>query len=167
MEGKMNRLVYLGVFIVSALILAGGLLFLCAAVAVPERFPLAIILLIIGAIGAGWSAFAYRKWSSVQPEALAARITDLAAQNDGELAISQIMSAFDVSASVAQAGIDQLVAKRQCRAESRGTQTFYIFPGLKEQKVARKCTYCGSTFPVKQALQKCPNCGGNLELVKE
>jgi len=162
----MNRLVYLGVFVVSALVLALGLLFLCAAIAAPERWLLALILLVVGAIGAGWSAFAYRRWASVQPGALTARITDLAAENDGELALAQVMSTFDVPASVATAAIDELVQKRQCHREARGDQVLYVFPGLKERKVVRKCAFCGSTFPVKQALQKCPNCGGSLELVK-
>jgi hypothetical protein len=162
----MNRMVYLGVFIVSALLLASGVLFLCAATVVPERFGLAIVLLVLGAIGAGWSAYAYRKWANVQPGALAARITDLAAKNDGELALSQVMSAFGVPASAAQAAIDELLSKGQCRREARGDQVIFVFPGLKEHKVVRKCIYCNSTFPVKQALQKCPNCGGSLELVK-
>jgi hypothetical protein len=163
----MNRIIYLGVFIVSALILALGVLFLCAAITVPERLPLAIILFLLGAMGAGWSALSYRRWADIQPAALAARITDLAVANDGELALSQIMSAFDVPAPVATAAIEELAQKGQCRREARADQVLYVFPGLKEHKVVRKCVYCGSTFPVKQALQKCPNCGGNLELVTQ
>ncbi len=162
----MKRGVFLGVFVVSVLVLALGLVFLCAASIVPERLWVAIVLLILGALGAGWSAYAYRKWSIVQPAALSARITDLAAQNDGETSLAQVMSAFDVPASVAQAGMDELLNRGQCRREPRGDQVFFVFPGLKEQKVVRKCVYCGSTFPVKQALQKCPNCGGALELQK-
>lgn len=163
----MNRIIYLGVFVVSALVLALGILFLCAAITIPERLPLAIILFILGTIGAGWSALAYRRWANVQPAALAARITDLAAQNDGELTLSQIMSAFDVPASVGTAALDELAQSGQCRREARADQVLYVFPGLKEHKVVRKCVYCGSTFPVKQALQKCPNCGGILELVTQ
>jgi hypothetical protein len=163
----MNRFIYIGVFLFSALVLGLGVLFLCASSLEPGRLVLAFVLLGLGAIGAGWSALSYRKWSSIQPAALAARITDLAATNDGELAISQIMSSLDVPASVAQAGIDELMHKGQCHREARGEQIFFIFPGLKEQKVVRKCGYCGNTYPVKQSLQKCPNCGGALELVKQ
>jgi hypothetical protein len=163
----MNRFLYLGIFAVSAFVLALGLVFLCAASVEPSRLAIAIILLLLGALGAGWSAYAYGKWSVVQPAALSARITDLAARNDGEVSLAQVMSAFDVPASVAQAGVDELLNQGQCRREPRGEQIFFVFPGLKEQKVVRKCVYCGSTFPVKLALQKCPNCGGALELVKE
>ncbi|MBU0495200.1 MAG: TFIIB-type zinc ribbon-containing protein [Chloroflexi bacterium] len=163
----MNRTVYLGVFVGSVLALALGALFLCAAITMPERWLLAILLLAVGAVGAGWSAYAYRKWLNVQPAALAARITDLAAAHDGEVAVSQVMSALDVPASVAQAALDELDHKGQCHRERRGDQVYYVFPAFQEHKVTRKCPYCGSTFPVKQAMHTCPNCGGNLELIKQ
>jgi hypothetical protein len=160
-----NRILYLGVFLASALVLALGILFLCAAITVAERLPLALVLLVVGAIGAGWSAFAYRRWASLQPAALAARITSLAAVDDGEVALAQVMSEFGASAAVATTAFEELAQKGQCRRELRGDRVVYVFPGLKEHKMVRRCTYCGSTFPVKRPLQKCPNCGGSLELV--
>jgi hypothetical protein len=162
----MKRMTYLGVFVVSVLVLGLGILFACAASAAPARCPLAIVLFAVGAAGAGWSAYSYRKWADAQPAALAARITDLAASQQGEVALAQIMSAFDVTSSTAQAGIDILMQNGVCRRETRGEQEIYAFPGLKEHKVERRCPFCGSVFPVKQALQKCPNCGGDLELVR-
>ncbi len=163
----MNRLVYFIIFFISTFVLGMGLLFLCAATEAPERIWLAIILLALGATGAGWSAYSYRKWLNMQPWQLATRVTSLAAQNDGELALSQVMSQYSVPAPVATAALDELVNKGQCRREARADAVVYVFPGLKERKMIRKCVYCGSTFPVKQALQKCPNCGGNLELVQQ
>ncbi len=165
MGEQMNRAIYLIVFAASALVLALGVLFLCAASAVPERMPLAIILLVLGAAGAGWSGWSYRRWASVQPASLAASITDMAAQNNGELALSQVMSEFGVTASTATAALDELVNRGQVRREARADQVMFVFPGLKERKMIRKCAYCGSTFPIKQPLHKCPNCGGNLEIV--
>ena len=162
----MNRVTYLGIFVASGAVMALGMLFACAAMAAPARWPLAIVLLAIGAIGAGWSAYAYRKWANRQPATLAAHITDLAAANQGEVTLAQIMSAFDVTASTAQAGIEVLIQHGECQREFRGDQEIFVLPGFKEHKVERKCPYCGATFPVKQSLQKCPNCGGNLELVK-
>jgi rRNA maturation endonuclease Nob1 len=76
------------------------------------------------------------------------------------------MSAFDVTASAAQAGLEILMQNGACQRETRGEQEIFTFPGLQEHKVERRCPFCGSAFPVKQSLQKCPNCGGNLELVK-
>lgn len=163
----MKRITYLGAFVVSALLLGLGILFACAASAAPARWPLAIVLFGVGVAGAGWSAFSYRKWADTQPAALAARITDLAAAQQGEVTLAQIMSAFDVTASVAQAGLVVLTNNGVCERDKHGEQEVFTFPGLKERKVERRCPFCGAAFPVKQALQKCPNCGGNLELVKD
>jgi hypothetical protein len=162
----MNRVIYLGIFVASGVVLALGLLFACAAIVAPARWPLAIVLLAIGAIGAGWNAYAYRKWADRQPAALATRITDLAANHQGDVTLAQIMSAFDVTASAAKAGLDVLVQHGECQRQMHSEQEIFVLPGFKEHKVERKCPFCGTTFPVKQSLQKCPNCGGNLELIK-
>ena len=163
----MNRVLYLVIFSVSALLLALGLLFLCASSVDAGRAPLAVALLVLGAGGAGWSAFAYRRWTARQPGVLAARLADLAAQNRGEIAVSQAMAALDLSHDVVTAGLDRLVSDGQCRPEARQDGTVYVFPGLQQHKLVRKCAYCGNTYPVKDPLEKCPNCGGKLELVKE
>ncbi len=163
----MNRGLALVVFIVSILVLALGLLFFCAASVVPGRLPLALILLVIGVIGAGASAWFYWRRTNLQPDALAVRITQLAAENNGEITLAQAMSALGASAADVTPAFEELSQKNQCRRELRNDEVLYVFPGLKEHKVVRRCVYCGSTFPVKQPLQKCPNCGGNLELITE
>ncbi len=161
----MNRTIAIVAFIGSILVLALGLLFLCAASVVPGRLPLAIVLLVIGAVGAGASALFYWRWTNLRPGALAVRITQLAAENNGEVTLAQAMSALGISETAATPAFQALIDKGQCQRERRGEEVLYIFPGLKEHKVVRRCVYCGSTFPVKEPLQKCPNCGGNLELV--
>ncbi len=163
----MNRIMYFAVFFGSTFVLGLGLLFLCASAMAPERTLLAVILLVLGAIGAGWSAYAFRRWLNMQPSALAVQIASLAADNSGELALSQVMSSLGATEPDAAAALAELVQKGQCRREARADQVVYVFPGLKERKMVRKCAYCGSTFPVKQSLQKCPNCGGALQLITE
>lgn len=39
----------------------------------------------------------------------------------------------------------------------------YIFPDYL-LKVTKVCPFCGSEFPVKDPIRKCPNCGGTLEV---
>lgn len=163
----MVRLGYLAILIFFSAIVGTGLLFLCAASVSPERMVLAFALLVVGVVGSGWTALSYSRWYRREPSVLAARITDLAAQGDGEVSLAQVMAALDVPAAVAQAAMDHLQQKDQCHLESRANGQVYVFPGLKERRMIRKCVYCGSTFPVREPLQKCPNCGGNLELVKQ
>ncbi len=162
----MKRMIYGGVFTISVLVLGGGVLFLCAAISVPARWPLALVLLALGAGGAAWSAFAYRRWADRQPATLAAHITDLAARNSGEVAVAQVMASFAVSAAEAEAALQDLAEQGACQRETQGEQILFVFPAFKEHKVERRCKSCGSTFAVKEPLHKCPNCGGELELVK-
>ncbi len=162
----MTRISYLIGLVVSVIVLALGILFLCAAISVPERWPLALVLLVAGAIGAGANAYLYRRYTSLQPGNLSVGITELAHQNNGEVGLSQAMSVLGVPADAATAAFEELVSKGQCHRELRQGQVIYVFPALQEHKMVRRCMYCGSTFPVKTPLQKCPNCGGTLELVK-
>jgi hypothetical protein len=163
----MNRIVYFAVFVASSIALGVALLFFCAAVNVPERLTLAIVLLVLGGAGVGWSGLEYGKWLRRQPKALAARITELADQNSGEISLAQVMSALKVQGEEAMAAMNDLQQKGQCHIEPRKETMMFVFPGLKERKMVRKCVYCGSTFPVRDPLQKCPSCGGNLELVEK
>ena len=163
----MRKLFYAAIFVVFSMILGTSLLFLAASGEVPERKVTAAALMAVGLIGASATAISYSRWYGRQPAVLAARVTDLAAKGDGEVSVAQVMSTMGVPASVAQAAMDKLVEDGQAHSESRGGQTLYVFPGLKERKVVRQCPYCGTMLPVREPLQKCPNCGGNLELVKQ
>lgn len=163
----MRKLAYLLVFMLFSAILGTGLLFLIAARVEPGRTPIAAALLAVGTVGAIGAAYSYSRWYNRQPGVLASRITDLADRGSGEIALSEAISKLGVTASEAQAGMDDLVQKGQAHAESRDGKTLYVFPGLKERKMVRKCAYCGSAFPVRDPLQKCPNCGGNLEIVQQ
>ena len=74
----MNRSAALIGLGVSAIILAGGLLFLCAATRQPSRLLLAVILLVVGAGLAVFSALTLRRLRELDPENLSDRITALA-----------------------------------------------------------------------------------------
>lgn len=163
----MIKLGYLLLFVFFSAVLGTGLLFMLASAAVPERGIMAFLLLGVGFVGVGATAWFYSRWYRRQPAVLGSRVTDLAEHAGGEVSLAQVIAACNVPASVAQAAMDELVAKGQCHAETRDGQILYVFPGLRERKMVRKCVYCGSTFPVRDPLQKCPNCGGNLELVEK
>ena len=164
----MNRT---GAFIVigiSAIFLAGGLLFLCAAAAQPSRLILAFILLAIGVGLAAFSGLTLRRLRELDPENLSDRITALAEKTpEAEVTLSQVVAELQVPDEAALAAFGLLEGKRQCVREHRDGQRVYVFPGLKEKKLVRRCAHCGSTFSVKEPLHECPNCGGEVELVRE
>jgi hypothetical protein len=148
------------------LLLTGGLIFLCAAVEKPTRAPVALALLLAGGGLALWSGYRWRQARLRSPDLLGDRILDLAATHAGRLTLAQVISALDVTDEDARAAFAHLEAHGLSHAEHQGSKTVYLFPGLVQTQVARRCSYCGSEFPVRKPLHKCPNCGGTLDVVK-
>lgn len=152
--------------IISVVLLAVGLLFLCAAARQPARLFLAIALLVIGGGLSAWSGLTLRRLRELDPEHLSDRITALArAGGHAEVTLSQVVAELNVPDEAVLAALDLLESRGQCHLENREGRGFYIFPRLKLTKVVRRCAYCGTEFSLKTPLHKCPNCGGRLELV--
>lgn len=156
----------LAILAVSVLFLSGGLVFLCAAAQSAARFPIAIALLLGGGGLAAWAGLRWRRARTLSPDVLDDRIVRLADSSDAELTLAQIVSALDAPDDAARAALARLEANGLCQQERRDGRTIYVFPGLRESKVVRRCSYCGNQYSVREPLHKCPNCGGNLEIAK-
>ncbi len=164
----MKRTILIAAFVIAVVLLAVGLLFLCAATREPGRLPLSVILIVIGGGVAAWSALTWRRDQQLEPERLADSIIDLVrARGGAEVSLAQIVAELNVPTDAAQRALGVLEGRGECRRERGPDKDLYVFPGLMEVKVVRRCAYCGSEFSVKKPLHKCPNCGGELELVKE
>lgn len=164
----MKRTLLMAAFGISGALLALGLIFLCAATADPKRLPLSVILLVLGGGLAALSALTWRRDQQLEPERLADSIIDLARASGGaEVSLAQIVAELNVPTDAAQRALGVLERRGECRRERGPDKDLYVFPGLMEVKVVRRCAYCGSEFSVKKPLHKCPNCGGELELVRE
>lgn len=154
--------------VVSVVLLGGGLLFLCAATQEPSRLLLAAALLVVGGGLAAWGGLTLRRLRDVDPENLSDRITGLArAGGNAEVTLSQVVAELGVPDEAAIAALNLLERRGQCHREPRGDREFYVFPGLKPSKVARRCPYCGGEFSVKTPVYRCPHCGGDLRLERE
>jgi len=159
--------VTLAALIVGVVFLATGLIFLCAAVQIAGYVPVAAALLLIGVVCVTWAAVRLRRARQVSPTVLDQRITDLAAGHDAEVTAAEVMSELDVPEPAARGALARLASGGLARRELREGNEVYVFPGLTESKVIRRCTYCGNEYSVRQPLYKCLNCGGTLELVKK
>ncbi len=164
----MKRTILLVAFAVSGILLALGLIFLCAATREPGRLPLSLILLVMGGGLAAWSALTWRREHQLEPERLADSIINMVRASGGsETTLAEVVAELNVPTEAAQRALGVLLGRGECRRERRAGKDLYVFPGLMERKVVRRCPYCGSEFSVKTPLHQCPNCGGQLELVKE
>ncbi len=148
------------------LFLAGGLIFLCAAVDNLARMPIALALLVVGAGLAAWAGTRLRRARRLSAGVLDDLIVGLAGRHDAEVTLAQVVDELRVPDEAARAALARLEANGLSYQERREGRTVYVFPGLKESKVVRRCVYCGNEYSVREPLHKCPNCGGRLEIVK-
>lgn len=163
---RLSQVGTLILFLASVALLGSGLIFLCAAAQNTARLPIALALILFGGGLAGWAGHRRRRSRQLSPEVLDDRITVLAADRDAELSLAQIISALNVPDEAARLALARLEAGGICKQEHRNGHAVYVFPGLKERKVVRRCSYCGTEYSVREPLTKCTNCGGSLEIVK-
>ncbi len=164
----MNRLVSFILMAAGALALGLGLLFLCAASPDASRLPLAFILLVLGGGLVVVGGLIFRRQRELSPDTVADRIVVLAkGDDDAELTVAEVVAGLRLPESAVVRGLDLLEKRGRCRREYHDDKVVYVFPGLKETKLVRKCAYCGRTYSVKEPLHTCPNCGGTVELVRE
>lgn len=164
----MNRIIAFLLLGIGSLALAVGLLFLCAASRDANRLPLAIILLVLGGGLAAGGGLLWRRQRELSKEAVADRIVAMAqADDDAELTVAEVVAGLRLPEAAVLQGLELLVRRGRCRREFRDDHAVYVFPGLKESKLIRKCAYCGTIYPVKEPLRTCRKCGGTVELVKE
>jgi Zn finger protein HypA/HybF involved in hydrogenase expression len=165
----MNRTLAIIAIVVAAVLLALGMLFLCAATQEPARLLVAAPLLVAGVGSAAWGGIMLRGARNLDPENLSDRITQLARKGNAEVTLAQVVAELGVPDETAVAALNLLERRGQCRREHVGedAREVYVFPGLKPSLVERRCPYCGAEFSVKEAVYKCPNCGGDLRLERE
>jgi len=87
-RGMASQGLTLALFIIGVVLLAGGLIFLCAAVNNIGRMPIALALLVIGGGLATWAGIRWRQAREISPDVLDDRITNLASAHDGETTLS-------------------------------------------------------------------------------
>ena len=148
------------------LFLAGGLIFLCAAVDNLARMPISLAFLVIGTGLAAWAGTRLRRARRLSAGVLDDLIVGLAGRHDAEVTLAQVVDELRVPDEAVRAALARLEANGLSYQERREGRTVYLFPGLKESKVVRRCAYCGNEYSVREPLHKCPNCGGQLEIVK-
>jgi len=156
------------IFIISVVMLAAGLLFLCAATAQPGRWWLAALLIVIGGGLAAWSGTSLRRLRDLEPARVADRIIELVRhRGDTEITLADVVGSLEVPHETAQAAMEVLSNRQLVERQRREDRDVYVFPQLRVSKVVRQCPYCGSEYSVKTPVHECPNCGATLEVTKE
>ncbi len=163
----MNRIISYLVIGAAVLLLVAGLVFLCAATRDSARFPLALILLVLGGGLAFWGGTSLRRTIALDPENLSDRITRLARQSShGEVTLSQAVSALNAPDEAVEEALSLLVERGQAYPEYRQDREVYVFAGLQTTKIVRRCESCSTEYSVKEPIYICTNCGGKVKVVR-
>lgn len=137
-----------------------GVVFLIA----PGRAVTGLIMLVIGAVLIGFAASRLKAMKAVSPEGVEQHITQVAADSNGDVTVASLAGQTGLDDAVLRDGLDRLLRKGMVQVEVRDGTEHYLFAGLKEEKMIKKCPYCGNEYPLSQAGRTCPSCGGNLEV---
>lgn len=160
----MRKVLAIIVLLASIALLTFGLLFLIAAMAKPERILVAAALLASGGLVLFWAIATLRRQAEITPEALATGSVALARRLGGEVTVAQVQAEYRIPPALALETLEKLRAAGQAQVEHREGRAVYILRGLQPSAVTRRCPYCGSSFPVREALRQCPHCGGALDI---
>lgn len=152
--------------IVAIPLLTIGLLYLIVAMVTPNRLLVAAGFLAAGALPLGWGLLTLRRLAEISPDALSSGTAALARRLGGEVTVAHVQAEFRIPAALALETLEKLHASGQAQPEQREGRVVYVLRGLQASLITRRCPYCGSQFPVREALRKCPNCGALLEIEK-
>lgn len=146
--------------LLGALVALLGLVFLLA----PGRASKGLIMLAIGGALIAFAASRLRALAALSPEGVEQALTAMANGANGEVTVTSAAGVTHLDEATIRAGLQRLLEQGMVQIERRDGVDYYLFPGLREQKVVKKCPYCGNEYPVSQHLRTCPSCGGNLEV---
>jgi len=149
--------------IAGSVLLSLGLLFLAGSAGMPRRLVLAAVFGASGALLIGLGVRAFRRWKMVAPDVLEDEILELARRQDGEVTMAEIEAALAWRFPSARGVIESLVGRGTCRRAVKSSRDYLVFPELQPRLTVRFCAYCDREFPVNEATETCPSCGGSVE----
>lgn len=158
-QGCLRTVAYF-VLLVGVVVGLLGLVFILA----PGKAAKGLVMLIVAAGLVGFAVSRLRAMARLSPQYLAEQISALAAASNGEVTLAAACGHLRLPPETVAPVLSDLVNRGVARLEYRDGTDYYLFPGLKETKMVKRCPYCGNEYPVNTPGRKCPACGGNLEI---
>jgi len=155
----------------SAMIITGmvselmGLLFVIASSGMNSRLIAAGIFFCSGLPLLIFGFKMFRSGMILRPELIREAILKSAALHHGEIT-KDIITGEAGWNDIVIYEIDDMIKKRITKIDERDGQTLYIFPEFQIKYIQNKCPFCGNGYPVRDDVQKCPTCGGDLKFLQ-
>lgn len=161
----MKKLLGYLLIIVSIPLFLLGLLFLIASGGASSRLIVGFVGIIAGS-GLGFLGGIFIKTAfSLTPEQILNSILSLAKRNNGYLTKEAIIAELGNYPQVEKVIQSILIKQTAIVDYSTGRQT-YVFPDFLHEIIVKMCVYCNSEYPLRDPIQKCTQCGGDIKLQK-
>ena len=131
---------------------------------IAHRGTAGFIMLVTGIVVIAFAASRLKVMNTLSPEGVEQQIMAVAADANGEVTVAAVAGTSGLGDGYVRAGLERLLKKGLVQVEVREGTEHYLFAGLKQEKMIKKCPYCGNEYPLAQAGRTCPSCGGNLEI---
>ncbi len=140
-----------------------GLLFLVAAMTNPPRMYVAAAF---GGLGA-FLAYLSMSWIAylnfIAPENLEPLILRIAKKSNGYFTVRDVMQKLNLKEETVEKTLALMMSKGAVMSEFKDGVEFFRVEAVAVQ-AKRMCEFCKTEFNVRDALTKCPNCGGNVKI---
>ena len=156
------------IIVIGSLACALGCVFLATGVfAVISRHTTGLLpgaILFFGGGGAVYlSVKGLTRLRETSPEFLKPALMSAARDFGGRMTLREISSELGISSIHAGAVVNYLIGEKQCVVEDVGEETTYFFPDAALPPEVT-CRWCGETFRKNPGVERCPHCGGNIEI---
>jgi len=142
-----------------------GLIFLIASEGQSSRLVSGIILVIFASGTAFLGGSLLKKAFDLSPEQVKNAILALAKENNGYLTKESINAVLGPYPEV-DMSIEAMVLDGSAVLDSSSLRAVYVFPDFLHEIVEKYCSYCDTRYPLRDPIQKCTQCGGDIVLKK-
>ncbi len=150
-------------FILGLALLLLGIMFIIASDNEKRRVITGIILSPFGLLLLVFGIRFFREGLSLSPQRIREKILKLAAQNHGELPENVIMGEIGKS-DILDFQLISMINSGIAKKTFRDGQTFFLFSQFNMKLIVKQCPYCGNDYPVRDDIETCSSCGGDLRV---
>jgi len=131
-----------------------------------KRLIVAAVSSILSSVSIFFGIQFIRSWNASNPKKIRERILQLARKNHGKIsdeALTGEIGDSDAVRSVLQFFLTYKIAFRK----NEGPITVYEFPDFHLELVVKQCPYCSNDYPIRDDVEVCPSCGGDLKTITQ
>jgi len=164
----MNLKIFTGTFmsVFGILTILLGILFIIASKNEGSRLATGIVLIGTGTVMLVPGIILFKKGILLTPEGIGKKILKLAGKHNGHISMEVITAEVGDSDAV-RFKLIEMTRQGVSKEIKKDGRLFYIFRDFQPKLMVKKCPYCGNDYPVRDNIENCLSCGGDLKIKNE